>query len=101
MSYIVLNNSYIRKGNCILIAISTKIILFLVLQDYENFLSYVCKAYKGTDAPKGCSQVFFDTIHMADANSVCDEESVVPNFWEQLRSTITSWVPQMTVAGAI
>lgn len=78
--------------------------MVFVPQDYENFISYVCKAYKGTDVPKSCSQVFFDAVQMVNAkpkHSVCDKETVMPNLWEQLRLTITSWMPHMNVAGAI
>ncbi|XP_054818943.1 gamma-interferon-responsive lysosomal thiol protein [Prosopis cineraria] len=62
-------------------------------EDYENFISYICKAYEGTNIPKSCSQVSFDSVQMAEAkpkHSVCDKESVTPNLWELLRSTVTS-----------
>ncbi|XP_028768961.1 gamma-interferon-responsive lysosomal thiol protein-like [Neltuma alba] len=72
-------------------------------EDYENFISYICKAYKGTDIPKSCSQVLFDANQMMDTkskHSVCDEESVMPNLWELLRSTVTSWMTRMNMPGA-
>ncbi|KAK4274845.1 hypothetical protein QN277_018015 [Acacia crassicarpa] len=73
-------------------------------EDYENFISYICKAYKGTNIPKSCSQVSLDTIQMVDAkpkHSVCDNESGIPNLWELLRSTVASWITRMNMAGAI
>lgn len=73
-------------------------------QDYENFISYICKAYKGTNTPKSCSQVLLDTIQMVDAkskHSVCDNESAVPNLWDLLRSTVTSWLTRMNMVGAM
>lgn len=78
--------------------------MFLVLQDYEDFIIYVCKAYKGTDIPKSCSQVLLNTVKLVKGKSeasVCDKEWVMPSLWAQIRSTITSWIPQMNIAGAI
>ncbi|XP_052179643.1 gamma-interferon-responsive lysosomal thiol protein [Diospyros lotus] len=49
-------------------------------EDYENFMSYICKAYKGTDVPKACSEVTL-TIGRAGPSlpAVCyrEEEVVV------------------------
>ncbi|KAK7305457.1 hypothetical protein VNO77_43363 [Canavalia gladiata] len=59
-------------------------------EDYENFLSYVCKAYKGTDKPRSCSQVsFLRDVKAKAAYSVFSKEGGMPT-WEEVRSTIAS-----------
>lgn len=77
---------------------------FLLLQDYENFLSYVCKAYQGTDPPQSCTQAsYLSTVGEVEAkpkHSVCNMGRVMPT-WEKIRSTITSWMDQMNLGGAI
>jgi interferon gamma-inducible protein 30 len=71
------------------------------LQDYRNFVSYICKAYKGTDAPQSCNQVsHLSTVREVEAKSVCVRERVVPSL-EKIRSTIASWMSQMNLVGAI
>ncbi|XP_061346151.1 gamma-interferon-responsive lysosomal thiol protein [Gastrolobium bilobum] len=71
-------------------------------EDYENFLSYVCKAYKGP-APKSCTQTYLNTVRKVEAkpkHSICSMEGVMLT-WEKVRSTITSWKHQMNLIGAI
>lgn len=74
---------------------------FLLLQDYTNFLSYVCKAYQGTDAPQICTEAsFLSTVREVEAktkHSFCAKERVMPTL-ETIRSTITSW---MNFVGAV
>ncbi|XP_045825027.1 gamma-interferon-responsive lysosomal thiol protein-like [Trifolium pratense] len=73
-------------------------------EDYENFLSYVCKAYKGANAPKSCNQAsYLSTVRQVEAkakHSFCVMERVTP-LWEKTRSTIASWMSQMNLLGVI
>nr|AFK37977.1 unknown [Medicago truncatula] len=69
--------------------------------DYTNFLSYVCKAYQGTDAPQICTEPsFLSTVREVEAktkHSFCAKERVMPTL-ETIKSTITSW---MNFVGAV
>ncbi|XP_058769037.1 gamma-interferon-responsive lysosomal thiol protein-like [Vicia villosa] len=69
--------------------------------DYRDFISYICKAYKGTDAPKSCAQTsYISNVGEVEAkakHSFCVMEKVMPT-WNQIRSTVASW---MNLAGAI
>ncbi|OIV95078.1 hypothetical protein TanjilG_10898 [Lupinus angustifolius] len=66
-------------------------------EDYENFLSYVCNAYKGTDTPQSCTKASLNAVPKGDAkpkHSVSNMERMIPT-WEKVRSTITSWMQKM------
>ncbi|KAL5077116.1 hypothetical protein RYX36_016100 [Vicia faba] len=67
-------------------------------EDFENFVSYICKAYQGTDAPKICTQAsYLSTVREVEAkgkHSFCDMERVMTT-WNKIRSTIASWTSQM------
>ncbi|AES69589.1 putative gamma interferon inducible lysosomal thiol reductase GILT [Medicago truncatula] len=75
-------------------------------EDYENFLTYICKAYQGTDAPKSCTQASYirvSTIREVEAkakHSFCVMERVMPT-WEKIRSTVASWMSQMNFLGEV
>jgi len=72
----------------------------LWLQDYENFLSYICKAYKGTDTPKSCTKVSYLTeVKAKNEHSVCDKEGKEPT-WRKLSSTMSSWLHKMNLGDA-
>lgn len=71
---------------------------FLLLQDFENFVSYICKAYQGTDAPKICTQASYLSTVRVEAkgkHSFCDMERVMMSTWNKIKSTISSWTSQM------
>jgi len=72
-----------------------------LLQDYRNFLTYICKAYQGADAPQVCTGAsFLSTVREVEAkakHSFCVMERVMPT-WEKIKSTITSW---MNFVGAV
>ncbi|KAK7387268.1 hypothetical protein VNO78_27926 [Psophocarpus tetragonolobus] len=52
-------------------------------EDYENFLSYICKAYKGTDLPQSCTQAtYIRELKTKPKHSVCHKESGMPT-WEK------------------
>ncbi|CAL0301647.1 unnamed protein product [Lupinus luteus] len=66
-------------------------------EDYENFLSYVCNAYKGTDTPQSCTKAYLNAVPKGEAkpnNLVCHMKRMIPT-WEKVRSTITSWMQKM------
>ncbi|RDX65976.1 Gamma-interferon-inducible lysosomal thiol reductase, partial [Mucuna pruriens] len=70
-------------------------------EDYENFLSYICKAYKGTVVPRSCTQAsYLREVKAKPKHSVCDKERGMST-WEKVRSTIASWMNQMNLGGAI
>lgn len=70
-------------------------------EDYENFLSYICMAYKGTDIPKSCTKVsYLAEVKSKPEHSVCDKERVDPT-WHKLSSTISSWLHKMNLGDII
>ncbi|CAJ1960463.1 unnamed protein product [Sphenostylis stenocarpa] len=69
-------------------------------EDYENFLSYICKAYKGTHTPRSCTQASYITEVKATKHSVCDKEGGMGR-WGKVSSTIASWLHQMNLGDAI
>ncbi|KAG4920536.1 Gamma-interferon-inducible lysosomal thiol reductase [Glycine soja] len=45
-------------------------------EDYENFLSYLCKAYKGTATPQSCTQAsYLREVNAKPKHSVCYKDS--------------------------
>ena len=60
---------------------------FPLLQDYENFISYICKAYKGTDVPKACSKIYLKTLPKQG------KAKPKPQFWdnERMMRTLSKW----------
>ncbi|KAE9594202.1 putative gamma interferon inducible lysosomal thiol reductase GILT [Lupinus albus] len=66
-------------------------------EDYENFLSYVCNAYKGTDTPQSCTKTYLNAVSKGEGkykHLVCYMERMIPT-WEKVRSTITLWMQKM------
>ncbi|KAK7301645.1 hypothetical protein RJT34_12515 [Clitoria ternatea] len=52
-------------------------------EDYENFLSYICEAYKGSDAPESCAKVsILRQVRAKPEHSVCNIEREV-SAWEK------------------
>ncbi|KAH1196978.1 Gamma-interferon-inducible lysosomal thiol reductase [Glycine max] len=48
-------------------------------EDYENFLSYLCKAYKGTATPQSCTQAsYLREVNAKPKHSVCYKDSGMP-----------------------
>ncbi|KAK7301646.1 hypothetical protein RJT34_12516 [Clitoria ternatea] len=69
--------------------------------DIENFISYICEAYKGSEAPQSCAQVSnVRQVKAKPKHSVCNMEREMST-WEKVRSTITSWMHQINLGGAI
>lgn len=66
----------------------------LFLQDYENFLSYICEAYSGTAKPEACSELSSSRVQLREARKshpVCymKEKTSSPVF-EVMRSAVES-----------
>lgn len=40
-----------------------------MIQDYQNFVAYICKAYRGQYKPKGCEQHVLEANSFKEANS--------------------------------
>ncbi|CAO2840044.1 unnamed protein product [Amaranthus hypochondriacus] len=66
-----------------------------LLEDYGNFISYICKAYKGSP-PSACNKETFKRLSRKKINHVYDvchaEQILKVSSWMQLRSILSSWV---------
>ncbi|KNA08335.1 hypothetical protein SOVF_163510 [Spinacia oleracea] len=69
-----------------------------LLEDYENFVSYICKAYQGTP-PSACKKESFESVsrkRTAHVARVCyTEQTAKAQFLVNLWSSITSWLDHM------
>ncbi|XP_030504101.2 gamma-interferon-responsive lysosomal thiol protein isoform X2 [Cannabis sativa] len=70
-------------------------------EDYENFLSYICKAYKGPAVPTSCSELSlrnFDVVGAKPGHFVSykDQEKGLA-LWARIRSAMASWMSQMNM----
>ncbi|KAF2296845.1 hypothetical protein GH714_008338 [Hevea brasiliensis] len=64
-------------------------------EDYENFISYICKAYNGTAVPKACSDESRNAIQRGKARPkipVCYKEREMSTVSEQIISAISLWM---------
>jgi len=55
--------------------------------DYEDFITYICKAYKGTATPKACSKPSGYSIQRPKAKSippVCYRDTIISTLLEQI-----------------
>lgn len=76
-----------------------KRMLYLWLQDYENYISYVCKAYKGAAVPKACSGLSFNLIYGEKLiHPVCYEEIPAPTLLSRAISSVMSWIWKMATS---
>jgi hypothetical protein len=89
------NTKMLTKHSKLLLFLCHIITLFLWPQDYENFVSYICKAYEGTAVPKGCSSVSLNTtIQRGKAKPIhpdCYDTGMLA-FAARITSAITSWM---------
>ncbi|XP_059626435.1 gamma-interferon-responsive lysosomal thiol protein-like [Cornus florida] len=72
--------------------------------DYRNFISYICKAYKSTKVPGACSSLSFKTNPKEKENSilpVCCTEETKNSILSQMRSVIASWIRQVYMAAYV
>ncbi|XP_015874626.3 gamma-interferon-responsive lysosomal thiol protein isoform X1 [Ziziphus jujuba] len=72
-------------------------------EDYENFLSYICKAYKGVAVPKACREQSLNTIRTRKSKPrrpVCymEEKSALS---ARIRSAIASWMQKMNMGALL
>ncbi|CAL5424630.1 unnamed protein product [Camellia sinensis] len=70
-------------------------------EDYENFISYICKGYKGTALPQSCVDLALNTIPKDKASPrhpVCYREEATKSKLSKIRSAIRSWMDKVDVA---
>ncbi|XVF68464.1 hypothetical protein PTKIN_Ptkin11bG0004800 [Pterospermum kingtungense] len=68
-------------------------------EDYENYISYVCKAYKGTALPSACSGLSFNQINEKKViHPVCYKEIPAPTLSSRAVSTLMSWLEKMATS---
>lgn len=70
------------------------LIPYVFLQDYENFMSYICEAYSGTAKPEACSELSVNRVQLREARKthpVCymKEKMSSPAF-KAVRSAVES-----------
>uniref|UniRef100_A0A5B7ABU3 Putative gamma-interferon-inducible lysosomal thiol reductase isoform X1 n=1 Tax=Davidia involucrata TaxID=16924 RepID=A0A5B7ABU3_DAVIN len=72
-------------------------------EDYENFISYICKAYEGTAIPTACSDLSLNTILKEKAipiHPVCYAEETTKSTLSRIRSAITWWMRQVNMVAS-
>ncbi|KAA8549451.1 hypothetical protein F0562_001135 [Nyssa sinensis] len=72
--------------------------------DYRNFTSYICKAYKGTSVPTACSDSFLKTIPKENAIPIHPErytEETRKSTLSRIRSAITRWMRQVNMVASV
>ncbi|KAK3206580.1 hypothetical protein Dsin_020626 [Dipteronia sinensis] len=71
-------------------------------EDYENFISYICKAYSGSAVPKACSNISLNTIDRKQrANPirpVCYKDATLST---RIRSAVLSWMRKANLAASM
>lgn len=76
-----------------------KRMLYLWLQDYENYISYLCKAYKGDALPSACSGLSFNQVNEKNViHPVSYKEIPAPALSSRAVSTLVSWVQKMATS---
>lgn len=72
------------------------------LQDYENFISYICKAYKGNKAPSACAKYTSGkTSHRVKVKRsplVCRKGV---SMWDWLEHIKTSFLSRIDITGLL
>ncbi|CAL1368793.1 unnamed protein product [Linum trigynum] len=72
-------------------------------EEYENVISYICEAYKGTATPKACSSQVSRSIIQKGRKTgrpsapVCYKDSVVSNLSKMIRSAISKLIQAMVI----
>ncbi|XP_075636230.1 gamma-interferon-responsive lysosomal thiol protein [Castanea sativa] len=71
-------------------------------EDYENFLSYICKAYKGTAVSTACSKVSVNTVSgkVKAIHPDCYETRVLA-LAASIKSAITRWMGQKNMVASM
>ncbi|KAH7838766.1 hypothetical protein Vadar_030883 [Vaccinium darrowii] len=62
--------------------------------DYENFISYICEAYKGATLPYACSDTSLNTIQKTKQSNIGPVEEATKSLSSKIRSALTSWLDQ-------
>uniref|UniRef100_A0A6N2LYH9 Uncharacterized protein n=1 Tax=Salix viminalis TaxID=40686 RepID=A0A6N2LYH9_SALVM len=66
-------------------------------EDYEDFITYICKAYKGTATPEACSKPSGYSIQRSKAKAkpippVCYRDTIISTLLEKIKSEISLWM---------
>ncbi|XP_010557194.1 PREDICTED: gamma-interferon-inducible lysosomal thiol reductase-like [Tarenaya hassleriana] len=65
-------------------------------EDYENFISYICKAYKGNAVPGACAKYSKNAPHKVNlrriSSSVCQKGTQISDVFERVMSELNSWI---------
>ncbi|GMY10536.1 gamma-interferon-responsive lysosomal thiol protein-like [Fagus crenata] len=71
-------------------------------EDYENFVSYICKAYKGTAVTEACSKVSLNTVRgkAKPIHPDCYKTRVLA-LVARIRSAITRWMGQLNMVASM
>ncbi|GAV66567.1 GILT domain-containing protein [Cephalotus follicularis] len=74
-------------------------------EDYENFVSYICKAYKGTAVLKACSELSLTNFQRGKAKPdhpvFHKEDAVIPALLARMKSGISSWMHQSNMVNTM
>ncbi|XP_011024903.1 PREDICTED: gamma-interferon-inducible lysosomal thiol reductase, partial [Populus euphratica] len=71
--------------------------------DYEDFITYLCKAYKDIATPKACSKPSGYSIQRPKAKSippVCYRDTIISTLLEQIKSAISLWMQYKAIRAA-
>lgn len=70
-------------------------------QDYENFISYICKAYKGIAFPNACSKLNIIQGEKTNPTHPVCFGTIILALAARIKSAITSWMHQMNTVVSI
>lgn len=70
-------------------------------QDYENFISYICNAYKGVALPKACSKLNIIQGEKTNPTHPVCFGTIILALAARIKSAITSWTRQMNTVVSI
>ncbi|XP_040992017.1 gamma-interferon-responsive lysosomal thiol protein-like [Juglans microcarpa x Juglans regia] len=70
-------------------------------EDYENFISYICKAYKGVALPNACSKLNIIQGEKTNPNHPVCFGTIILALAARIKSAITSWMHQMNTVVSI
>lgn len=73
-------------------------------EDYENFISYICKAYKGNVMPEACSNLSLIPNHYGVNQAPvfpasCNKE--ITTLPTRIKSAITMWIRKMSMVASL
>ncbi|KAK9057538.1 hypothetical protein SSX86_022374 [Deinandra increscens subsp. villosa] len=76
-----------------------------IYDDYIDFISFICKAYKGSKLPQACSESYLMGIALKSSNAVCykedDNAKSKSTLSEIILATAASWARHASMAGSM